>query len=71
MAATADRGLLQETEGGTIMRCSTRDLAWIARVLAGLECPFVVRHPAELRSALEQLAGEISVQARRTEESSS
>ena len=58
---------LQETEGGTLMRCSTWDLAWIARVLAGMECTFVVRRPAELIEALEQRAGELAVQARRSE----
>jgi hypothetical protein len=38
----------------------------MARVLAGLDCPFVVKSPAELREALKQHAAEISHQAERT-----
>jgi predicted DNA-binding transcriptional regulator YafY len=62
---------LEQTEGGTLLRCSTWGLEWVARVLAGLNCPFVVRRPAELREALERRAEEISVLARRTEQKSS
>ena len=62
---------LQEAEGGTLLRCSTRDLSWMARVLSGLECPFVVRGPAELREALEQRAGEIAALANRTQKNPS
>jgi hypothetical protein len=36
-------------------------------VLAGLDCSFVVRRPAELRDALEKRAEKITVLARRTE----
>jgi hypothetical protein len=56
---------LEQTEGGTLLRCSTSDLGWMARVLAGLECPFVVRRPAELRYALQRRAEEISALAKR------
>jgi hypothetical protein len=49
------------------MQCSTWSLEWVARVLAGLECSFVVRAPDELKEALERRAEEISVLARRTE----
>jgi predicted DNA-binding transcriptional regulator YafY len=62
---------LEQTEGGTLLRCSTWGLEWVARELAGLDCPFVVRRPDELREALERRAGEISVLARRTEQKSS
>jgi len=62
---------LQETDDGTLLRCSTRDLAWMARVLAGLECAFVVRGPDELRETLERRAREIAALAKRTEENSS
>jgi predicted DNA-binding transcriptional regulator YafY len=58
---------LEEAEGGTIMRCPTRNLDWVARELAGLDCPFVVRRPDELRGALERRAEEISTMARRAE----
>jgi predicted DNA-binding transcriptional regulator YafY len=50
---------LEEVEGGVILRCSTSDLAWMARVLSGLSCPFVVRRPAELREALRHRAAQI------------
>jgi predicted DNA-binding transcriptional regulator YafY len=62
---------LEQTEAGTLLRCSTWSLEWVARVLAGLRCSFVVRRPAELREALERRAEEISILARRTEEKAS
>jgi predicted DNA-binding transcriptional regulator YafY len=63
-----DMGLaLEEAEGGTVLRCRTWDLGWVARMLAGLNCPFVVRHPAELREALEERATEIAALVRRPE----
>ena len=37
------------------MISSTSDLGWMARVLAGLSFPFVVRTPPELREALREL----------------
>jgi predicted DNA-binding transcriptional regulator YafY len=58
---------LEEVEGGTLLRCPTRDLGWVARVLAGLDCPFVVRRPDELREALERRAREICAMAKRAE----
>jgi len=50
---------LEEVDGGVILRCSTSDLGWMSRVLAGLACPFVVRRPPELREALRRRAAEI------------
>jgi predicted DNA-binding transcriptional regulator YafY len=50
---------LEEVEGGVILRCSTSDLGWMARVLSGLSCQFVVRRPAELREALRHHAAEV------------
>ena len=58
---------LEGTEGGTLLRCPTRNLGWMARVLTGLDCPFVVRRPEELREALQRRAEEISALAKRTE----
>jgi len=58
---------LEETPGGLLMRSATSDLAWMARVLAGLSFPFVVRGPSELRDALRHLADEITALAERTE----
>ena len=57
---------LEQTEGGTLLRCSTWSLEWPARVLAGLDCSFVVRRPAELRDALELQAEKIATLAKRT-----
>lgn len=57
---------LEKAEGWTLLKCPTRDLGWMARVLAGLDCPFVVRRPDELREALERRAEEISALAKRT-----
>jgi predicted DNA-binding transcriptional regulator YafY len=51
---------LEEVEGGVLMRSSTSDLGWMARVLAGLSFPFVVRRPPELREALRRRAAEIA-----------
>jgi predicted DNA-binding transcriptional regulator YafY len=58
---------LEEVDGGVILRCSTSDLGWMSRVLAGLACPFVVRRPPELREALRRRAAEIMDLAGRTE----
>ncbi len=59
--------VLEETQGG----CSTWSLDWVARVLAGLDCSFVVRRPVELREALERRAERISTLAKHKEEASS
>jgi len=62
---------LEQTEGGTLLRCSTWSLEWPARLLAGLDCSFVVRRPAELRDALELRAKKIATLAKRTEREAS
>ena len=56
---------LEEAEGSVLMRSSTSDLGWMARVLSGLSLPFLVKEPPELREALKQHAAEISRQAER------
>ena len=53
--------------GGVLMRSSTSDLGWMARVLSGLSFPFVVRDPPELREALRRHAEEVATLAARTE----
>jgi predicted DNA-binding transcriptional regulator YafY len=58
---------LEQTEGGTLLRCSTWSLDWIARVLAGLDCSFIVRRPGELQDALERRAEKIATLSKRTE----
>ncbi|MGH3145986.1 MAG: helix-turn-helix transcriptional regulator [Rubrobacter sp.] len=60
---------LEEVPDGVILRSSTSDLGWMARVLAGLSFPFVVRSPPELREALRRHAGEVAALAGRTESS--
>jgi predicted DNA-binding transcriptional regulator YafY len=62
---------LEQKEGGTLLRCSTWSLEWPARVLAGLDCSFVVRRPTELRDALEQRAEKLATLAKRTEREAS
>jgi hypothetical protein len=57
--------MLQETPEGVVMISSTSDLGWMARVLAGLSFPFVVRKPPELRESLRSLAAEIVALAER------
>ena len=57
---------LQQMDNGTLLQCPTRNLNWMARLLSGLDCSFIVRQPDELRKALEQRAEEISVLAKRT-----
>ena len=58
---------LESVEAGTILRCQTWNLDWLARVLAGLEAPFVVRRPDELREALERRAADVIALARRAD----
>jgi predicted DNA-binding transcriptional regulator YafY len=58
---------LEQAEGGTLLRCSTWSLDWIARALAGLDCSFIVRRPGELRDALEWRAEKIATLSKRTE----
>jgi len=62
---------LEQTEGGTLLRCSTWSLEWPARVLASLDCSFVVRAPDELRDALELRAEKIATLAKRTDRKAS
>jgi WYL domain len=59
-------GTLEGVEGGVMMRSSTSDLGWMARVLAGLDLTFVVRRPPELWQALRRRAEEIARLAERT-----
>ena len=57
---------LEEAEGGVLIRSSTSDLGWMARVLAGLSFPFVVKKLPELREALRRHAAELATRAERT-----
>ncbi|MBA2681613.1 MAG: YafY family transcriptional regulator [Ktedonobacteraceae bacterium] len=44
---------------GVTLFTSIHDLNWMARFLIGLGCPFIIEQPAELRSALRELANEM------------
>lgn len=51
-----DLGVLEEVEGGVLLRSYSDGLDWIARFLINLGCPFVVHHPPELRATLRKIA---------------
>jgi predicted DNA-binding transcriptional regulator YafY len=48
--------VLEATAAGVTLRCYTDNLPWMARVLAGLECQFIVHRPVELKEAIKQHA---------------
>ncbi|HEX2032756.1 MAG TPA: YafY family protein [Chloroflexota bacterium] len=50
---------LEQIPEGVVLRSGADRLEWMARFLLTLECPFVIRRPAELRDALRRLAQEI------------
>ena len=47
---------LIEAEDGTLLRMRVGSLDWMAGVLAGLDCPFAIRRPDELRGSVRTLA---------------
>jgi predicted DNA-binding transcriptional regulator YafY len=51
----ATLGELIETEEGTLLRMRVGSLDWMAGVLAGLECGFVILRPRELRENVRAL----------------
>jgi hypothetical protein len=57
--------LVEQTEGGVLLRTHVDRLDWLARMLLTLECPFVIRRPAELREALRRVAAEAAALAER------
>jgi predicted DNA-binding transcriptional regulator YafY len=54
---------MEETPDGVVICLYADSLDWVARILVGLGCPFVVRNPPELRDALRRLAERIGVAA--------
>jgi predicted DNA-binding transcriptional regulator YafY len=48
--------LLEQEPEGVSFRCYVNDLEWMAYVLVGLKCSFVIRQPPELRDTLKKLA---------------
>jgi predicted DNA-binding transcriptional regulator YafY len=57
--------VLETVPEGVMMRCSVGNLSWLAHLLSGLECPFIVINPPELRAELHQLAVHIEQMAKR------
>ena len=51
---------LAEVDGRTLMRIRVESLDWTARLLAGLDCDFVVRRPDELRASISELAARLA-----------
>jgi predicted DNA-binding transcriptional regulator YafY len=49
-------GHFVEMDGGVLMRTEVEDLLWMARLLAGMGIPFIIRHPPELRTVVRQYA---------------
>ena len=60
--------MLEQADNGVMFRCYVDNLRWIAHILAGLRCSFIVRQPPELRDALRELARHVAAMAERTEE---
>ncbi len=59
--------LVEQLEGGVLLRARVDRLDWLARILLTLECPFVIRRPQELRAALRQVGAEATALAEREE----
>src|SRR5262245_13414881 len=59
--------LVEQLEGGVLLRARVDRLDWLARILLTLECPFVIRRPPELRAALRRVAAEAAALAEREE----
>jgi hypothetical protein len=59
---------LTETDGGVLLRARAERLDGMARLLASLDWPFVVRTPPELRAELRELAGRLAALADRSEQ---
>ena len=58
--------LVEQAEGGVLLRAHVGRLDWLACMLLTLECPFVVRRPPELREALRQIATRAAALAERS-----
>jgi predicted DNA-binding transcriptional regulator YafY len=54
---------LIDAEGGTLLRMRVSSLDWMASVLAGLGCAFVIRRPDELRASVRALADRLTAWA--------
>ncbi len=54
---------LAEADGGTLLRMRVSSLDWMARILAGLDCPFTIEKPEELRASVRGLADRLAASA--------
>jgi predicted DNA-binding transcriptional regulator YafY len=61
------KAFLQAGNGGVFLRVDVEDLPWMARLLAGLDFPFIIHHPFELRDVLRQHAHALRSNAERME----
>lgn len=50
--------MLEETNGGVLLRAHASRLEWLAKQMLTWERPFIIRHPQELREALRTVAAE-------------
>ena len=64
------KGHFEEQNNGVLIRSEVEDLPWMARVLAGLGIPFIIHHPAELRTVFRHYALMMMSYAEQTEETS-
>lgn len=60
--------LLEPVEGGVRLRATADSLETVARVLAGLGCPLIVREPPELGVELRRIAANLLAAAARLDE---
>lgn len=61
------KAFFEEQNGGVLFRVEVEDLPWMARLLAGLDIPFIVHRPLELRDVLRQHARTLVSYAERCE----
>ncbi|HET9223132.1 MAG TPA: YafY family protein [Roseiflexaceae bacterium] len=59
--------LVEQAEGGVLLRVHADDLEWLACMLLSLGCRFIVRQPPELREALRQVAVKAAAMAQQWE----
>ena len=57
----------EEANGGVLFRMDVDDLPWMARLLAGMGTPFIVRRPRELCDVLRQYARTLEIYAKQSE----
>jgi predicted DNA-binding transcriptional regulator YafY len=57
---------LSESDGGTLLQMRVSSLDWMASLLAGLDCDFMVVKPDELRATVRALAGRLQARVAST-----